>query len=176
MMRPSTNLTAILILALFTIAPAWAERGNDSDRKSKNGKTEGQIDGVAVVVEYGRPNVNGREIWGALVPWDKVWRTGANEATTISFDQDVTVAGEALAAGTYGLFTVPGKSEWTLIFNRMADQWGSSKYDKAQDALRITATSKSHGMVESLDFVIESNDLVLRWEKLALAVPIQKAP
>ena len=163
--------TALLITAL----PAVAQRGDDSARASKNGKVEGTIDGVTVTLEYGRPNVKGRTIWGGIVPHGKVWRTGADEATTITFSADVEIGGETLAAGTYGLFTLPGENEWTVIFNKVADQWGT-RYDAGQDALRVTATPKPIGEhVEEMEFVIVDSWVVLRWEKLAVPFEVKKA-
>ena len=149
-----------------------AERGDDAERASKNGKTEGSIEGVDVTLEFGRPNVKSRAIWGGLVPYGEVWRTGANEATTISISKDVLVEGKELAAGTYGLFTIPGESEWVVIFNKVADQWGAMKYDEAEDALRVTVKPEAAEFVESMDFEIDGSDVVLRWEKLAVPVTV----
>jgi hypothetical protein len=165
---PLVLAAALALLVALLALPAVAQRGDDSDRVSKNGKTTGTIDGVEVVLEYGRPNVKEREIWGGLVPYDQVWRTGANEATTISFSDDVTVEGEPLAAGTYALFTIPGEEEWTVIFNEVAEQWGAYDYDSGRDALRVTVEPEEHDHVESMDFVIEDGSVVLRWEKLAV--------
>lgn len=166
---------ALALITLLAALPALAERGDDSDRASKNGKTTGTVDGVSVTLEYGRPNVKGRTIWGGLVPYGKVWRTGADEATTITFSQDVMVEGQKLAAGTYGLFTIPGEKEWTVIFNQVADQWGAFGYDSGKDALRVTVEPRAHEMVESMDFVIEDGEVVLRWEKLAVPVSVRAA-
>ena len=89
--------------------------------------------------------MKGRPIWGQLVPYGQVWRSGANEATTITFDQPVMVEGQPLAAGTYSLFTIPTEKQWTMIFNKTAKQWGAFKYDDKQDALRVTVTpQKGH--------------------------------
>ena len=162
--------TAILVTAL----PAVAQRADDADRASKNGKVEGTIDGVTVTLEYGRPNVKGRTIWGGLVPYGKVWRTGADEATTITFSADVEIGGETLAAGTYSLYTEPGENEWTVIFNEVAEQWGT-RYDAGQDALRVTATPKAVDHVEAMDFEIVDSWVVLRWEKLAVPFEVKKA-
>lgn len=165
-----------LALALAVALPAFAVRGDDAKRKSKNGKTEGTIAGVAVTVEYGRPNVAGREIWGKLVPYGQVWRTGADEATTVTFAKDVLVEGQKLAAGTYALFTIPGASEWTVIFNKTAEQWGAYDYDAKQDALRVTvAPGAAAAPVESLDFVIEGDRVVMRWEKVAVGFAVKPA-
>ena len=164
----------LLCAAMALIAlPVLAGRADDANRKSKNGKTMGTIDGVEITLEYGRPNVNERQNWGGLGPYDKLWLTGADEATTISFSADVTVGGQKLAAGTYSLFTVPGETEWQFVFNSVADQWGAYSYDAGKDVLRIPAepmAAEEH--VESLDFVIEGSSVVLRWEKLAVGFEV----
>ncbi len=167
-------LLAAVLLAAAAVS-ALAERGDDSKRKSKNGKTAGTIDGVEVVVEFGRPNVKGRKIWGGLEPYGKVWRTGADEATTISFSAAVAIGGEIVPAGTYALFTIPEEDEWTFILNKTAQQWGAFNYDQGQDAARVTAKPRAVEHVESLDFVIEGSSVVLRWEKLAVGFEVAAA-
>jgi hypothetical protein len=167
-------LVALVALAAVTVS-VTAQRGDDADRPSKNGETEGAIDGVQVTLEYGRPNVKGRTIWGELVPHGKVWRTGANEATTITFGGDVLVEGKPLAAGTYGLFTVPGESQWTFIFNKVPNQWGAFNYDSAEDALRVEVEPSAGEHVESMDFVIDGDHVTLRWEKLSVGFAVKKA-
>ncbi|KAB2950951.1 MAG: DUF2911 domain-containing protein [Thermoanaerobaculia bacterium] len=162
-------------LALATAAPASAGRGDDAQRKSKNGRVEGSVGGAAVVIEYGRPNVNGREVWGALVPWGQVWRTGADEATTISFDRDVAIAGQPLAKGTYALFTIPGEKSWTIVFNRVAAQWGAFDYDAKQDALRVEVAARAHEPTETLTFALEGDTVVLRWERLEVPFAVRAA-
>lgn len=156
----------IIVFAIASAMPALAERGDDAKRASKNGKLEGAIDGVKIVVEYGRPKVNGRAIWGSLVPFDKVWRTGANEATVISFDKDVMIQGKKLAAGSYALFTIPGKAEWQVIFNSVTKQWGSMKYDKTKDVLVVKVKAvKNKDLVEELTFKTKKNMVGMLWEK-----------
>ncbi len=106
--------------------------------------TVAQTLGVSrIEIRYSRPAVRGRVIWGELVPWNQVWRTGANEATTISFSHDVKIDGRDLEAGTYGLFTIPDETEWTVIFNRVPNQWGAFGYDTREDALRIPVKPRS---------------------------------
>jgi hypothetical protein len=169
-------MTTYLLLAIGLViaAAAMAERGDDADRKSKNGRAEGTIDGVNVVVEYGRPNANNREIWGGLVPFGKVWRTGANEATTISFDADVTVEGETIAAGTYGLFTVPNDGECTIIFNSVAEQWGAFDYDESKDVARVAATPKEMAdFVETFEIAIGDAAVTLAWADMAFSFRVQ---
>lgn len=165
----------ILVFIIASVMPALAQRGDDTKRASKNGKVEGTIDGVKVTVEYGSPNVKERKIWGGLVPFDKIWRTGANEASTFTVDKDVTVEGKKLAAGTYGLFTIPGEMEWTFIFNKVAKQWGTGKYDAAQDALRIKVKPKKAEHVEAMTFKIDGKHVILLWEKLAVGFAVAAA-
>ena len=98
-----------------------------------------------------------------------MWRTGADEATTVTFSADVTVQGQALPAGTYALFTIPEEGEWTIIFNKTANQWGAFSYDATQDALHVKATPAStDAPVEAMEFLIEDGNVVLKWEKLAV--------
>jgi hypothetical protein len=152
--------------------PLAAQRGDDADRVSKNGHTEGEIGAVDVVIDYGRPNVKDREVWGDLVPYGQVWRTGANEATTIEFSSDVMIEGEALSAGKYGLFTIPGESEWTVIFNKVPQQWGAFGYDANEDALRVTVAPGECDHVESLDFVIDGSAVTVRWAETAVSFEV----
>ena len=144
----------------------------NADIPSPRKEMSGKIGGADVVVNYGSPNVKGREVWGALVPYGQVWRTGANEATSVSFSADVKVEGQDLKAGKYGLFTIPGEDKWTIIFNTVADQWGGYSYDESKDVLRIEVAPKAaEEMGEGMDFIVEGDALVLHWEKLQ--VPIQ---
>ncbi len=168
-------LTATIAAMVAVAAPGVAERGDDSERASKNGKTEGTIDGVDVELEFGRPKVKGRELWGSLVPYGKVWRAGADEATTITFSQDVLVEGERLSAGTYGLFTIPGEAQWEVIFNKVAKQWGAFRYDAGEDALRVKVEPESAEHLESLDFRIDGSQVVLRWGELAVPFTVYGA-
>jgi len=168
-------LCALALVASLIALPAAAERGDDSGRASKNGMTTGEAGGAAVTLEYGRPQVKGRTIWGGLVPYGKVWRTGADEATIVTFGGDVTVEGEALPAGTYALFTIPGEEEWTVIFNKTAKQWGAFKYDAGEDALRVTVEPREGEMVEEMDFTIDDGQVVLRWENLEVPFEVSAA-
>jgi hypothetical protein len=167
------NMTTLVLAAGMLVAGlAAAQRGDDADRASKNGRTEGEIDGIAIVLEYGMPNVKDRDIWGALVPYGQVWRTGADEATTIKLSADAMIEGEKLPAGTYSLFTIPGEDEWTVIFNKTAQQWGAFRYDEGTDALRVSVTPETGEHVESMDFVVEDAAIVLRWEELRVPIAI----
>ena len=172
--RTLCPLFCAVLMAASTL-PVLAQRGDDSGRVSKNGKVEGTIDGVEVTLQYGRPGVKGRKVWGDLVPYGEVWRTGADEATTITFSGDVEIGGEKLAAGTYGLFTLPGEQEWIIIFNKIAQQWGAFNYDAGQDSLRVTTTAGPAEHEEQMDFAIEGSSVVLHWEKLAVPFEVKEA-
>lgn len=171
----SRGLTVIATaaLAVSCVLPVAAqERADDSNRASKNGLTEGTIGAAEIKITYGRPKVKGRTIWGALVPYNAVWRAGADEATTITFSQDVEVEGQAVPAGTYSLFFLPQEDEWTLILNKVANQWGAFRYDEAEDRLRVQVEPEPAEHVEELTYEIEGDQVVLRWEKLAVPVTI----
>ena len=133
-----------------------------------------------VTITYSRPGVKGRKIWGALVPYGAVWRTGANSATTIQFTEDVVVEGQALPAGTYSLHTIPGEKEWTIILNKQANQWGSYSYDAAKDAVRAKVTPLAGQPQEWLQFRFEELTLdtarvVLAWENVQVPFSFKNA-
>jgi hypothetical protein len=131
-----------------------------------------------IEVVYSRPGVRDRVVWGELVPNGEVWRTGANEATTIRLSHDAKINGNALPAGTYGLFTVPGETEWTVVFNKVADQWGAFNYDQAEDALRVKVKPRSAPFKERFeigfsDVGADSTTVSLRWAELEVPFDVQ---
>ena len=109
------------------------------------------------------------------MPWGQVWRTGADEATTITFSEDVKIEGESLPAGTYALFTVTGEQSWTIVFNKVAQQWGSFNYSQAEDALRVNVNSKPMDREESLNFEVYATWIILRWENLGVPFEVKRA-
>jgi hypothetical protein len=138
----------------------------------------------SVRIDYHRPAVKGRKIWGGLVPYGQVWRAGANEATAITFSDPVRIGGQELPAGAYAFFAIPGKDAWTLVFNREARQWGAFNYKAEQDALRIQAQPRPAPFQEYLGYGIQvtgpdSLRVELSWENLAvgfdLAMDVQGA-
>ncbi len=146
------------------------------DLPSPRKQLTGTVGGANVVINYGSPSVKGRTVWGELVPYGEVWRTGANEATTISFSQDVTVEGQPVKAGTYGLFTIPGEDQWTIILNSTSDQWGSYEYDQSKDVLRVEVSPRAADQAsETMDFMVNGNEVVLRWESLSVPFRVQAA-
>lgn len=167
-------LCAVLVLLLVPLAFAELTLPRVSQKASVT-QTVGLTD---VTIMYNRPGVKGRVIWGGLVPYDKVWRTGANEATTITLSQAVKINGQPLPAGTYSFHTIPGKTSWTLIFNKTAEQWGSYDYDASKDALRIQVTPVTGPNQEWMAFSFSdvSTDgatVELAWEKLRVPFKIE---
>lgn len=132
--------------------------------------------GIEMTVEYSRPYKKGREIFGGLVPYGKIWRTGANEATIIRFTKDVNFAGKMLKAGTYTLWTIPGPTDWMIVINSETGQWGT-EYDERRDVLRVPAKSKKLDVpLEMLiiDFTdVESgSEMLIKWDNTIVNIPI----
>ncbi len=131
-----------------------------------------------ITLNYSRPNVKGRKIFGAMEPYGTVWRTGANSATVISFTEPVKIEGKELPAGDYGLFTIPGKDEWTVIFNKGAKQWGAYEYKEAEDVLRVKVKAiKLKDKVETFtmqfaNVLPATAQLQLMWENTAVNVEL----
>ena len=126
-----------------------------------------------ITIIYHEPLVGGRELWGKVIPYGKVWRAGANENTTITFADDVSVEGKPLAAGTYGLHMIPNADQWTIIFSKNSTSWGSFSYDEKEDALRVTTKAQPAEFEEALEYSFEdvkpdSTAVTLRWVKLAV--------
>ena len=146
-------------------------------RVRQRGSVTQRVGLTDITIAYHRPAVGGREIWGKTVPYGKVWRAGANENTTITFSDDVSVEGKPLVAGTYGLHTIPDKDQWTIIFSKNSTSWGSFSYDEKEDALRVTTKPQSAESFEVLTYVFDdvkpdSAVVSLRWEKLAVPIHI----
>jgi len=155
-----------LVLGLAGFASAQDTKAMASPAATATGKV-GKGEAV-VTIEYHQPAVKGRKIFGALVPFGDVWRTGANEATTFTTSKDLVVGGKNLKAGTYSLFSIPSeKGNWTVIFNKTVKQWGAYDYKAADDVLRIEAkTSKADKMHERMTFNIEKKNIELLWDNL----------
>ena len=162
-----------LAVALLISSFAFAQEGKA--KPSPTATATGKIGDKTITIVYAQPAVKGREIWGKLVPYNEVWRTGANDATTFEVDKDVMIEGQALKAGKYALFTIPTEGgEWTIIFNSVVKQWGSFKYDASKDVLRVKVKSKkSDKMMERMTFDIKGNMVHLMWENLAVAFKVK---
>jgi hypothetical protein len=168
----------ILILSLIFCFTAFnISAQNNLPRLSPKSFVGQTVGYTKVVINYGSPGVKERSIWGELVPYGEVWRTGANEATTIEFDKDVIVEGNRVPAGIYSLFTIPGKDKWTVILNEVDEQWGAYKYDKNKDVLRFQVPQQSNHHVERLTFNFEfkdayRSDVTLEWAKIKISFEI----
>ena len=175
---PGFALAAALAIRAAIPSPAAAQPPLELPQPSQAASVSQRIGLTDIEVTYHRPAVNHREIWGHLVPYDQVWRAGANENTVVRFSTSVSVAGKPLPAGAYGLHMIPTASTWTVIFNRESRAWGSFFYDSSEDALRVTVTPKASDFQEHLGYSFDDPSdhgvaLILRWEKLAVPIPIE---
>ena len=164
-------LTAAVYLSLAALA--GAQTMMTLPEASQKASVSQRLGVAEITINYHRPLVGGRKIWGGLVPYGQVWRAGANENTTFQVTDPVTVEGKPLPAGTYGLHMMPGTVSWEIIFSKNSTSWGSFTYDKAEDALRVTVKPQPTDFHEALayDFDAVKPDsavVTLRWEKLAV--------
>lgn len=169
------KIFSFLLLTAFAASSAFAQDHN-MEHKGPPASPKGETHTAHVKVDYSRPYKKGREIFGGLVPYDKVWRTGANEATTITFDKDGEFGGKHIKKGTYTLFTIPGEREWTVILNGQLKQWGSFEYDKYKDkdVLHITApVTNIENPVEEFTISAKPNALIMEWDKTSVRVPMK---
>jgi hypothetical protein len=152
---------------------------SDKSKPSPAATANGKVGNANVTVSYSSPAVKGRKIWGELVPYGKVWRAGANEATIFQTDTDLTVEGKKLPAGKYSLFAIPGENEWTIIFNSETGQWGVKQggvanLDRGKDVLSVNVKPrKSNSMNERLTYEVRNNSLILKWENLEVPVTLK---
>jgi hypothetical protein len=174
-MKKAHYLSAILCL-IFSVSFLTSYGQEDkSKRKSPPAVASQQIGELDITIDYSQPSVNGRQIWGNLVKYNEVWRTGANEATTIAFNKDVVIDGRALKAGKYSLFTIPNDGgAWTVIFNTEPELWGAFKYNENKDALRINVMPQDHKeLVEKLQFTIsEKGEVSMAWANLSFSFEV----
>lgn len=182
MKKRNTFLLQILSLSFILGLVSFNVSAQTEEKASPAKEATGKIGDANITVKYSSPAVKERKIWGELEPYDKVWRTGANEATIVTFDKDVMIEGKALPAGEYSLFTIPKEEgKWTVIFNKQAKQWGAYDYDESQDALRVeVAPKKSKTLNERLKFEVEdkkagSGNIVFAWENVMLPIAVKSA-
>jgi len=164
----------LIVLSLSTITSAQLELPRVSQKASLM-QTIGLLE---VTLNYSRPNVKGRKIWGGLVPYNQVWRTGADEATTILFSEDCRFGEQDVPAGKYSLFSIPGETEWTIILNKVNKQWGAFNYDSTKDLLRFTIKPEENQFTESMNFYfnntgVSSAVLNLVWEQVKISIPVE---
>ncbi len=163
------------IITLFCCVNGLAQL--NLPRESQRAEVAQVIGDTRVSLIYHRPNTKAREVWGKLVPFGEVWRTGANENATFETSRDVKINGQTLPAGKYGLHTIPNKDEWTIIFNKVNNEWGSFKYDAKQDQLRVMAKPVKAEFQETMSLGFENikattADVVMRWENLRVPFTI----
>ena len=170
------------VLLLTTFSQAQTATGEtlmlNLPRASQHAVVTQRIGLTDITINYHRPLANGRQIWGKVVPYGQVWRAGANENTTITFTDPVTVEGQALDKGTYGLHMIPGEDQWVVIFSKDSTSWGSFNYKQADDALRVTVkpqTTDSHDALayDFDDLKPDAMVVTMRWDKVAVGFKVQ---
>ena len=148
---------------------------------SPNQSIEQEFSLSKINLNYSRPSARGRKVFGDVVPFGKIWRTGANKATTIKFGEDVTINGQAIKAGEYSLSTIPEENEWTIIINSNTNLWGASGYKQEEDVLRFkTKVNKLTSPIETFtidfeDITTTSTNIVLKWENVSVSFKVQTA-
>ena len=164
-----------LVLMLTTFMGALQDK---SARPSPPGTAEVTLKGKKITINYSRPSMKGRKIVGELVPYGKVWRTGANEATALTTEADLNIGGTNIPAGKYTLYTLPSEGTWKLIINKQTGQWGTV-YDESQDLARVDLKKSAlNSPVEQFTISLNKKndstaDLVLQWETTQLSVPVK---
>lgn len=170
-----------LLVSAFLVASLSAAAQYSLPAASPRAKVEQQFSTSKITVDYGRPGVKGRKVFGELVPYGKVWRAGANGATKVTFAQAVSFGGKTVPAGTYGLFINPTDKEWKVILNKDAQQWGAYTFDEKLNVTEITVPVQK--ITEKQEwFGIELNpvddhalDMVIKWDMSKVTVPVKAA-
>jgi len=188
---PQMNHRILIVAALFlafTVGPYDAAQAQEAKtvpapeaRKSPTAIAKTMLGDTYIKVVYSAPQRRGRQIFGDLVPFGEVWRTGANEATEITLTGDVKMGGKALKAGTYALFTIPNADKWTVIVNSVLGQWGSFEHDASRDVIRfdvpVTTTPEAYeAFTISFEEAGSGANLVMNWDKTRVSIPIKPAP
>ena len=164
---------AVLMLALVALVSFAHAQNDKSKRPSPPAVAEGTINGAKIKIDYSAPSAKGRKMLGGKEAFGEVWRTGANEATTIEIDKAVKIEGKDLAAGKYELFTIPGETEWVIIFQKYGKQWGHYSYKQENDVLRVTVKpSKTPAFVETFNITVAKDEVQLTWENTLVAFKV----
>ncbi len=169
------KIKQLLFTGMFASYTLIGSAQQPKPRVSPPDSTTGTVKGATITIHYSKPSVKGRTIWGALVPYDSVWRAGANEATTFETGKDIKVQGQVLPAGKYGFFLLPrANGAWTAIFNKVTNQWGAFKYDSTKDQLRVDVSPKAVDQsAETLNYQITRMGFSLNWEKISIPVSVK---
>jgi len=179
-MNTIKNYYKLIITLLCIVCLSWQSKAQiELPAPSPTATFSQKVGLTEVTITYSRPGVKDRKVFGGLVPYGELWRTGANMATKLEFSDDVKIAGKDLKAGTYALFTIPGENEWTVIFNNNVNQAGTGDYKQEEDALRVSI--KPSPLTEKVEtFTIDpgnvrnnSADIVLLWENTAVRIPLE---
>jgi hypothetical protein len=166
---------SFVLFSMMISAQVFAQGANKKPASPAE-VAKGVVNGATVAINYSSPSVKGRKIWGELVPYNAVWRAGANEATTFETSKALTIQGKTLKAGKYSLYATPGESEWRIIFNSEVGQWGTKRTgettdDASKDVLTATVKpKKSAKFNERLVYVITKSGFELQWENLTVPV------
>lgn len=169
----------VLFTIAFTLFGILNSTAQTRIRQSPKMVVSGKINGANVTITYGSPSVKGRKIWGDLVPYNKIWRAGANEATQIETDKDLIVEGKKLVAGKYTLYTIPGEKVWQIIISSQIGQWGIERTGETtrnpeKDVISVYVNAVfSSNFEEMLVYEINESGLIIKWEKLQIPISIQ---
>ncbi|MFN3784911.1 MAG: DUF2911 domain-containing protein [Spirosomataceae bacterium] len=159
------SILVTLFAVVFAVTSTMAQKAPASPKVVAESKN--------TVITYGQPSKKDREIFGKLVPYGQVWRTGANEATTVQFKSDVTFGGKKVKAGTYSLFTIPSENEWTIILNSELGQWGAYKYNDIKKnnvaEVKVKATNTA-SVMEKLTITTDDKKITIGWDKTSVSV------
>jgi|SRR6185437_5247374 len=174
-MRKLFQLKALsFFVCAFLVSSVALAQNAPKPIPSPRDSVSGTVAGSHIKIWYGSPSVKGRKIFGGLEPWGKVYRAGANEATTFTTSKDIKVEGKTLPAGTYAFFVIPQeKGAWTVIFNKTAKQWGAFNYKESADQLRVTVMPKEVPLHERLVYVITKGGFSMDWDKTSVPVSIK---
>lgn len=161
-------------MIFVTLLMVTAIHAQEKKAKSPQQTAKGKISGANITIDYCSPSVNGRTVWGDLVPYGKVWRAGANDATTFQTDKPIMIEGKELPAGKYSFFVIPENDAATVIFNKEHKQWGANKYDETKDQLRVKVKPVKSAVVhERLMYAINKNNVTLSWDKWDIPMKIK---
>ncbi len=178
MIRTRMYLSVLALAATVALIPLPATGQITAPRVSPHAVAQQTIGISEVTIDYHRPQIRDREVWGALVPYDNVWRAGANDNTVIVFSHDVKIEGKPLAAGTYGLHMIPSAGPWTVVFSTNSTSWGSFSYDEKEDALRVQVKPTAAPLEEWLSYGFEDLSATaatayVHWEKLKVPFRVE---
>lgn len=175
----SVKLLTLVFIALLLPGLLMAQE-DKSKRPSPPATATGKVGDATITIDYSSPSIKGRKMFGGHLPYGKLWRAGANEATIFQTDKDIIVDGKKLPAGKYTFFATPGENEWTIFFNSETGQWGDKKdgstnMDPAKTVLSFTVKAKKlDNLKEKLEYTVANNGFSLQWEYADVFIPVKK--